>query len=103
MLELHRYGVQIVYAVDKYVHIFHAVVRGQPFIPLFMEFLPFLIYILGKKGCFMGFGLKKKGTVSALCLTVFGVIGAGAEPLAFPEALGFGANEIRWTRLTTCS
>ncbi|PWJ62566.1 hypothetical protein SAMN05720473_10447 [Fibrobacter sp. UWB15] len=51
----------------------------------------------------MGFGLKKKGTVSALCLTVFGVIGAGAEPLAFPEALGFGANEIRWTRLTTCS
>ena len=40
----------------------------------------------------MGFGLKKKGTVSALCLTVFGVIGAGAEPLAFPEALGFGAS-----------
>ena len=40
----------------------------------------------------MGFGLSKKGTVSALCLTVFGVIGAGAEPLAFPEALGFGAN-----------
>jgi hypothetical protein len=67
-----------------------------------MEFLPFLIYIR-QKGCFMGFGLKKKGTVSALCLTVFGVIGAGAEPLAFPEALGFGANEIRWTRLTTCS
>ena len=40
----------------------------------------------------MGFGLSKKGTVSALCLTVFGVIGAGAEPLAFPEALGFGAS-----------
>ena len=40
----------------------------------------------------MGFGLQKKGTVSALCLTVFGVIGAGAEPLAFPEALGFGAS-----------
>lgn len=40
----------------------------------------------------MGFGLKKKGTVSALCLTVFGVIGASAEPLAFPEALGFGVN-----------
>ena len=40
----------------------------------------------------MGFGLKKKGTVSALCLTVFGVIGTGAEPLAFPEALGFGAS-----------
>ena len=40
----------------------------------------------------MGFGLQKKGTVSALCLTVFGVIGANAEPLAFPEALGFGAN-----------
>ena len=40
----------------------------------------------------MGFGLKKKGTVSALCLTVFGVIGAGAEPFAFPEALGFGAS-----------
>ena len=40
----------------------------------------------------MGFGLKKKGTVSALCLTVFGVIGAGAEPLAFLEALDFGAN-----------
>ena len=39
----------------------------------------------------MGFGLKKKGAVSALCLTVFGFIGAGAEPLAFPEALGFGA------------
>ena len=40
----------------------------------------------------MGVGLSKKGTVSALCLTVFGVIGASAEPLAFPEALGFGAN-----------
>ena len=40
----------------------------------------------------MGFGLSKKAAVSALCLTVFGVIGAGAEPLAFPEALGFGAN-----------
>ena len=32
-----------------------------------------------------------KTVVSALCLTVFGFIGAGAEPLAFPEALGFGA------------
>ncbi len=32
-----------------------------------------------------------KSAVSALCLTVFGVMGAGAEPLAFPEALGFGA------------
>ncbi|MBR6832056.1 MAG: hypothetical protein IKM81_01480 [Fibrobacter sp.] len=40
----------------------------------------------------MGLGLQKKGTVSALCLTVFGFIGANAEPLAFPEALGFGAN-----------
>ena len=38
------------------------------------------------------FGFCGKCTVSALCLTVFGVIGAGAEPLAFPEALGFGAN-----------
>ena len=32
-----------------------------------------------------------KTAVSALCLTAFGFIGAGAEPLAFPEALGFGA------------
>ena len=32
-----------------------------------------------------------KTAVSALCLTVFGIMGAGAEPLAFPEALGFGA------------
>ena len=32
-----------------------------------------------------------KTAVSALCLAVFGFIGAGAEPLAFPEALGFGA------------
>ena len=32
-----------------------------------------------------------KTAVSVLCLTVFGFIGAGAEPLAFPEALGFGA------------
>lgn len=39
----------------------------------------------------MGFGLCKRLPVSALCLTVFGFIGAGAEPLAFPEALGFGA------------
>jgi hypothetical protein len=39
----------------------------------------------------MGFGLHKGLPVSALCLTVFGVMGAGAEPLAFPEALGFGA------------
>jgi hypothetical protein len=37
------------------------------------------------------FGFCKNFAVSALCLTVFGVIGAGAEPLAFPEALGFGA------------
>lgn len=37
------------------------------------------------------FGLNKNFAVSALCLTVFGFIGAGAEPLAFPEALGFGA------------
>ena len=37
------------------------------------------------------FGFNKKA-VSALCLTVFGVIGVEAEPLAFPEALGFGAN-----------
>ncbi len=39
----------------------------------------------------MGFGLHKGWPVSALCLTVFGIMGAGAEPLAFPEALGFGA------------
>ena len=32
-----------------------------------------------------------KTAVSALCLTLFGVMGADAEPLAFPEALGFGA------------
>ena len=32
-----------------------------------------------------------KTAVSVLCLTVFGFVGAGAEPLAFPEALGFGA------------
>ena len=32
-----------------------------------------------------------KTAVSALCLTFFGFIGTGAEPLAFPEALGFGA------------
>ncbi|OWV12172.1 hypothetical protein B7989_07495 [Fibrobacter sp. UWB5] len=37
------------------------------------------------------FGFCKNFAVSALCLTVFGVMGAGAEPLAFPEALGFGA------------
>ncbi len=37
------------------------------------------------------FGFYKNFAVSALCLTVFGVMGAGAEPLAFPEALGFGA------------
>lgn len=48
--------------------------------------------ILPKKGMGnMGFGLCKGLPVSALCLTVFGFIGAGAEPLAFPEALGFGA------------
>ena len=40
----------------------------------------------------MGFGLRNKFAVSALCLTLVGVMGAGAEPLAFPEALGFGAN-----------
>ena len=37
------------------------------------------------------FGFCKDFAVSTLCLSVFGVIGAGAEPLAFPEALGFGA------------
>jgi len=37
------------------------------------------------------FGLNKNVAVSALCLTVFGFVGAGAEPLAFPEALGFSA------------
>ena len=37
------------------------------------------------------FGFSKNLAVSALCLTVFGFMGAGAEPLAFPEALGFGA------------
>ena len=37
------------------------------------------------------FGFAKNFAVSALCLTVFGFMGAGAEPLAFPEALGFGA------------
>lgn len=36
--------------------------------------------------------LGSRTAVSALCLTVFGFIGAGAEPSAFPEALGFGAN-----------
>ena len=42
---------------------------------------------------FMGLNIVfyKNFAVSALCLTVFGVMGAGAEPLAFPEALGFGA------------
>jgi hypothetical protein len=57
-----------------------------------MDFLPFLIYIR-QKGMLMGlkFGFYKNFAVSALCLTVFGVMGAGAEPLAFPEALGFGA------------
>jgi len=42
---------------------------------------------MGKKFFFRG-----KNAVSALCLTLVGVMGAGAEPLAFPEALGFGAN-----------
>lgn len=41
-------------------------------------------------------GLKfvwdKKVAVSALCLLVFGITPASAEPLAFPEALGFGAS-----------
>ena len=39
----------------------------------------------------LNFGICRNFAVSALCLTVFGVIGAGAEPPAFPEALGFGA------------
>ena len=39
----------------------------------------------------LNIGFAKNFAVSALCLTVFGVMGAGAEPLAFPEALGFGA------------
>ena len=38
------------------------------------------------------FGFRGKNAVSALCLTLVGVMGAGAEPQAFPEALGFGAN-----------
>ena len=39
----------------------------------------------------MEFGFRKKIVRSALALTAFGVVSA-AEPLAFPEALGFGAN-----------
>ena len=39
----------------------------------------------------LNIGFAKNFAVSALCLTVFGFMGAGAEPLAFPEALGFGA------------
>jgi hypothetical protein len=38
------------------------------------------------------FGFCKNIAVSALGLTLSGFAGAGAEPLAFPEALGFGAN-----------
>ena len=38
------------------------------------------------------FGFKRKFAVSALSLSMFWCIGASAEPLAFPEALGFGAN-----------
>ena len=38
------------------------------------------------------FGFRKNIVASALGLTLFGFAGAGAEPLAFPEALGFGAN-----------
>ena len=37
------------------------------------------------------FGSRKGLAASALCLTMYGVVGASAEPLAFPEALGFGA------------
>ena len=37
------------------------------------------------------FGFKRNFAVSALCLS-FWCIEASAEPLAFPEALGFGAN-----------
>ena len=51
------------------------------------------IFLRKKDGC-MGklFGFRGKNAVSALCLTLVGVMGAGAEPQAFPEALGFGAN-----------
>ena len=38
------------------------------------------------------FGFCGKCAVSALSLALFGIAQAGAEPLAFPEALGFGAN-----------
>lgn len=38
------------------------------------------------------FGFEQKFAVSALSLSMFWCIGASAEPLAFPEALGFGAN-----------
>ena len=38
------------------------------------------------------FGFRKNIVASALGLTLSGFVGAGAEPLAFPEALGFGAN-----------
>ena len=38
------------------------------------------------------FGFRKNIAVLALGLTLSGFAGAGAEPLAFPEALGFGAN-----------
>ena len=41
-------------------------------------------------GYFYGFG--RNFAVSALGLSMFWCIGASAEPLAFPEALGFGAN-----------
>lgn len=38
------------------------------------------------------FGFERNFAVSALSLSMFWCIGASAEPLAFPEALGFGAN-----------
>ncbi|SIO43922.1 Pectate lyase [Fibrobacter sp. UWB11] len=38
------------------------------------------------------FGFKRNFAVSALCGSLFWCIYASAEPLAFPEALGFGAN-----------
>lgn len=38
------------------------------------------------------FGFRKNIAVLALGLTLSGFAGASAEPLAFPEALGFGAN-----------
>ena len=40
------------------------------------------------------FGFRKNIVASALGLTLSGFAGTSAEPLAFPEALGFGANVI---------